>query len=400
VAEYAGFVCDVCSADVIKFQIVEKGRPMSWLRIRELVRKEFIQLFGDKRNRKMFILFPFIQMFIFGYVVNYDITNIRVAVLDYSKTTESRKLADSFTGSDIFHVTYNVADERQMAELLLRQKVDMGIKIGYDFASIIRKGQTASVQILVDGSMSNMASMRVAYTESVLDKFNREELRALYPMNMSYGKVDARIRTWYNPNLNSQYFFVPGIVAVLIMVTAFILTSIAIIREKEDGTMEQLIVTPLKSYEFIIGKTIPYVIIALAQMLAVIVVAIYWFEIPLQGSILLLFLATCLFLLSTLGIGLFISTISSTKQHAMMTSFFFILPFFMLSGFVFPIANMPVVVQWLTYLNPLRFFLVILRVIFLKGVGFDVLWPQYLALTILGIIVFAGAISRFKKRLD
>jgi ABC-2 type transport system permease protein len=276
----------------------------------------------------------------------------------------------------------------------------MGIKIGEDFAPIIRKGQTAPVQILVDGSMSNMASVRVAYTASVLDKFNREELRELYPMSVSYGKVDARIRTWYNPNLDSQYFFVPGIVALLIMVTTFILTSIAIIREKEDGTMEQLIVTPLKSYEFIVGKTIPYIIISLSQMLAVTGVAIYWFDIPFKGSFLLLLLATCLFLLSTLGIGLFISTISKTKQQAMMTAFFFILPFFTLSGFVFPIANMPEVVQWLTYLNPLRFFLVILRVIFLKGVGFDVLWPQFLALTILGTVVFTGAIFRFKKRLD
>jgi ABC-type multidrug transport system, permease component len=373
---------------------------MSWLRIRELVRKEFIQLFSDKRNRAVMFIFPFIQMMIFGYVVNYDISNIRVAVLDYSKTYESRKLADSFTGSNIFHIINNVADERQMAELMLQGKIDMGIKISQDFASIIRKGQTAPVQILVDGSMSNMATMRVAYTSSVLDRFNREELRELYPQHMSYGKIDARIRTWYNPNLDSQYFFVPGIVAILVMVTAFILTSIAIIREKEDGTMEQLIVTPLKSYEFIIGKTIPYIIIALAQMSAVIVVAIFWFRIPLNGSILLLFFATCLFLLSTLGIGLFISTISSTKQQAMMTSFFFIMPFFMLSGFVFPIDNMPEVVQWLTYLNPLRFFLVILRGIFLKGVGLDVLWPQYLALALLGTIVFSGAILRFKKRLD
>jgi ABC-2 type transport system permease protein len=373
---------------------------MSWLRIRELVRKEFIQLFSDRRNRVLMMIFPFIQMFIFGYVVNYDITNIRVAVLDYSRTYESRKLIDSFTGSKIFHVTYNAADEHQMAELLLRQKVDMGVKIGQDFASLIRKGQTAPIQILVDGCMSNMASMRVAYTATVLDKFNREELRELYLRTMRYGKVDARIRTWYNPNLDSQYFFVPGIVAVLIMVTAFILTSIAIIREKEDGTMEQLIVTPLKSYEFIIGKTIPYILISLGQMIAVTGVAIYWFGIPFKGSFLLLFFATCLFLLSTLGIGLFISTISSTKQQAMMTSFFFIMPFFMLSGFVFPIANMPEVVQWLTYLNPLRYFLVCLRNIFLKGVGLDILWPQYLALTILGTAVFAGAISRFKKRLD
>ncbi len=373
---------------------------MSWLRIRELVRKEFIQLLGDRRNRAIMFIFPFIQMLIFGYVVNYDITHIRMAVLDYSKTEESRRLLDNFTGSNLFHITHHMTDERQMTELLLRGTIDMGIKIDPDFASIIRKGQTAPVQILVDGSMSNMASMRVAYTVSVLDKFNRDTLRELYPMHMSYGKVDARIRTWYNPNLNSRYFFVPGIVAFLVMLTSFILTSIAIIREKEDGTMEQLIVTPMKSYEFILGKTIPYIILSLLQMFAVTAVAVYWFEIPFMGSLLLLFVATCLFMLSTLGIGLFISTISSTKQQAMMTAFFFILPFFMLSGFVFPIANMPEVVQWLTYLNPLRFFLVIIRNIFLKGVGFDVLWPQYLALTILGSIVFTGAISRSKKRLD
>jgi ABC-2 type transport system permease protein len=184
------------------------------------------------------------------------------------------------------------------------------------------------------------------------------------------------------------------------MLTSFILTSIAIIREKEDGTMEQLIVTPLKSYEFILGKTIPYILIALFMLFAVTGAAVFWFEIPFKGSFFLLLLAACLFLLSTLGIGLFISTISSTKQEAMMTAFFFLLPFFMLCGFVFPISNMPKVVQWLTYLNPLRYFLVIIRAIFLKGVGLDMLWPQYLALTVLGVVVFTGAISRSKKRLD
>jgi len=373
---------------------------MNWLRIRELVRKEFIQLFSDRRNRALMLVFPFIQMLIFGYVVNYDIRNIHMAVWDDSRTPESRRLLDDFTGSRIFHITRYATEERQLTEWLLRKKVDMGVKIGRDFADLIRKGQTAPVQILVDGSMSNMASVRVAYTASILDKFNRDTLRELYPMHMAYGKVDARVRTWYNPNLNSQYFFVPGIVAVLIMITTFILTSIAIIREKEDGTMEQLIVTPLKSYEFIIGKTIPYILLSLFQLFAVTAVAVYWFEIPFMGSLFLLFIATCLFMLSTMGIGLFISTIASTKQQAMMTAFFFILPFFMLSGFVFPIANMPKAVQWLTLLNPLRFFLVILRNIFLKGVGMDVLWPQYAALTVLGVVVFAAAISRSKKRLD
>lgn len=373
---------------------------MSWGRIRELVRKEFIQLLRDKRNRVVLFVAPFIQMLVFGYVVNYDIRNIRVAWLDYSRTYESRQLAEAFTGSNIFHIINKVNDERQMEALLLDGKIDMGVKIGPDFADIIRKGQTATIQILADGTMSNMASMRMAYTATVLDKFNRNMIRELYPQHMSYGKIDSRIRTWYNPNLDSQYFFVPGIVAFLVMLISLLLTSIAIIREKEAGTMEQLIVTPLKSYEFITGKTIPYIIIALAQMSAIIAVAIFWFEVPLIGSIFLLFFAACLFLMSTMGIGLFISTISATQQQAMMTTFFFIMPFLMLSGFIFPIVNMPVFVQWLTYLNPLRYFLIIIRGIFLKGVTLEVLWPQYLALFILGIFVFAGAINRFKKRLD
>jgi ABC-2 type transport system permease protein len=373
---------------------------MNWSRIRELVRKEFIQLLRDKRNRVILFAAPIIMMLVFGYVVNYDIRTIRVAVVDYSHTLESRRFTDAFEGSRIFSITHFLNDERKFENLLLRGLVDMGIKIPQDFASVIRSRQTSPVQIVADGSMSNMASLRMAYTSSVLDQFNRGMLRELYPQQMQYGRIDMRIRTWYNPNLESQHFFVPGIVAFVVMLISLLLTSIAIIREKEAGTMEQIIVTPLKSYEFILGKTIPYTIISLLQLMVVIVAAIYWFEIPLAGSVLLLFFAACLFLLSTLGIGLFISTISKTQQQAMMTTFFFILPFFMLSGFVFPIANMPEVVQWLTYLNPLRYFLVILRGIFLKGVGLDVLWPQYLYLTILGAIVFSGAIVRFKKRLD
>ena len=373
---------------------------MSWLRIKELVRKEFIQLLRDKRNRMVLFVSPLIQMLVFGYVVNYDIRNINVALLDYSRTYESRSFADAFTGSKIFHITHYLHNERQMEDLLLRGKVDMTIKIGPDFAGIIRKGQSAPVQIIADGSMSNMASLRVAYTMSVIDKFNRDTIRELYPMQMSYGHVDVRVRTWYNPNLDSQYFFVPGIVAFLIMLLSLLLTSIAIIREKEAGTMEQLIVTPIKPSELIIGKTIPYIIISLGQMVLVIILAVLWFKIPLKGSIVLLFFASCLFLLSTLGTGLFISTIASTQQQAMMATFFILLPFFMLSGFVFPIVNMPEVVQWLTLANPLRYFLVIIRGIFLKGVSFDVLWPQFLGLAVLGGVVFSGAVARFKKRLD
>jgi ABC-2 type transport system permease protein len=373
---------------------------MNWLRIREMVRKEFIQLFRDRKNRPILIMAPLIQILVFGYVVNYDIKDIRVALIDQSRTRESRLLIDSFTAGRIFRITHLPGTPGEMEGLFLAAKVDLGIRIPPDFSSRIRRGDTAEVQIVADGGMSNMASVRISYTTMILDRFNGELIRELYGRELKYGKIDGRIRTWYNPNLDSQHFFVPGIVAFVVMLISLLLTSIAIIKERENGTMEQLIVTPLKPIELIIGKTIPYTIIAIGQMVMVTLVALYWFEVPLAGSIFSLFWATCLFLLSTLGIGLFISTVSKTQQQAMMTTFFFILPFFMLSGFVFPIANMPTVVKWLTYLNPLRYFLVIIRGIFLKGVGLDILWPQYAALAVLGIAVFAGAVGRFRKRLD
>ena len=373
---------------------------MNWLRIREFVRKEFIQLFRDKKNRPLLIIAPLIQLLIFGYVVTTDVRDIKVAFLDQSHTPESRRLMDAFDANRTFRIIHYTDNPRDLEQVLLKRKVDLAIKVGPDFGERIRRGDTSPIQILVDGSMSNMAAVRVAYTSLVLDRLNRAFIEELYPEKIEYGKIDARIRTWYNPNLDSRNFYVPGIVAVLIMIITLLFTSMAIIREKEAGTIEQLIVTPLRPIELILGKTIPYIIIAQAQMVMVTIFAIFWFSIPMKGSVLLLFAATSLFLLSTLGIGLFISTVSATQQQAMMTTFFFLLPFFMLSGFVFPIANMPMVVQWLTYLNPLRYFLVIIRGIFLKGVGFEVLWPQYLALMILGLIVFTGAVSRFRKRLD
>ncbi len=373
---------------------------MSWLRIWALVRKEFILLFRDPQNRRFLIIAPIIQLLVFGYVVNYEIRDIRVAILDQARTRESRMITDAFSANKTFSIARFSQDKKEMEQLLLDGKVDLGIEIGPDLSRKISRGETAEIQILADGSISNMASIRIAYSVMVLSQLNQKLMKELYPFRMDYGKIDARIRTWYNPNLDSQHFFVPGIVAFVVMLIALLLTSIAIIKEKEAGTMEQLMVTPLEPIELIVGKTIPYIVISVAQMVVVTIIAVFWFQIPLSGSILLLFFATCIFLLSTLGIGLFISTVSSTQQQAMMTTFFFILPFFMLSGFVFPIANMPVVVQWMTYLNPLRYFLIIIRGIFLKGVGLDVLWPQYVALAVLGLAVFTGAIARFRKRLD
>lgn len=373
---------------------------MNWLRIRELVRKEFIQLFRDRKNRPLLIIAPLIQLVLFGYVVTTDVRDIRIGLFDLSRTAESRRFIDIVAANRTFRVTDRGDHLQKTEQLLLERKIDMVIKIPADFSARIQKGKTAAVQVLVDGSMSNMAAARISYTMSVIESVNNEMVRRIYPQRIPCGRIDPRIRTWYNPNLDSQHFYVPGIVAFLVMLLTLLLTSMAIIREKESGTMEQLIVTPLTPAELILGKTIPFILIAQTQMVMVTAFAILWFKIPLAGSLCLLFAATCLFLLSTLGIGLFISTISSTQQQAMMTTFFFILPFFMLSGFVFPIANMPLPVQGLTYLNPLRYFLIIVRGIFLKGTGLAVLWPQLLGLVILGGIVFTGAVARFKKRLD
>ncbi len=373
---------------------------MGLLRITEMVRKEFIQLFRDPTVRSVIVLTPLLQLLIFGYVVNYDIKNIRVSLIDRAQTRESRLLVDSLTSSGFFLLTTNPADMAAMEKLFLEGKADIGIHIPPDFSDLIRRGKTAEIQVIADGSMSNMAAVRISYFSSVIDRFNAGLIGELYPRELSYGKIDARIRTWYNPNTDSQKFFVPGIVAFIIMLISMLLTSLAIIREKEIGTMEQLIVTPIKPLELIIGKTIPYIAISLGQAVVITPLAIWWFDIPLAGSVFDLFVAACLFLLSTLGSGLFISTISKTQQQAMMTTFFFLMPFFMLSGFVFPISNMPVVVQWLTYLNPLRYFLVIIRGVFLKGIGIGALWEQYAALATLGIIVFAGATKRFHKRLE
>jgi ABC-2 type transport system permease protein len=373
---------------------------MGWLRVRELVRKEFIQLFRDRKNRPLLVIAPLVQLIVFGYVVTTDVRDIRVGLIDNARTPESRQFIDAIDANRTFRITHFLAHPAQLESLLLHRQVDLAITIPPDFTEKIRKGESAEVQILADGSMSNMAGVRIAYTSTLLEQFNSGLIRAIHKMQIDYGEVDGRIRTWYNPNLYSEYYYVPGIVAFLVMLLTLLFTSMAVVREKEGGTMEQLIVTPLRPFELILGKTIPFIIIAQGQMVMVIGFAIFWFEIPMVGNALLLLGATCVFLLSTLGIGLFISTVSRTQQQAMMTNFFFILPFFMLSGFVFPIANMPPVIQWLTYLNPLRHFLVIIRGVFLKGTGIHVLWPQFVWLSILGVLVFSGAVNRFKRRIE
>ena len=373
---------------------------MNRVRIRELIRKEFIQLFREKKNLPLLFISPFMMMIIFGYVVSADVNDVKVGILDQSRTRESRMFIDAVDANRTFRLTYFAAHIDDLEDILLHRKVDMVIKIGPDFSEKIRGGNSAVIQVLIDGSASNQSSKAIAYLSVVINNFNQGILKEIYHREFQYGRIDARIRTWYNENLESKNTFVPGIVAFAIMLTSLLFTSMAIIREKEAGTIEQLIVTPLRSYELILGKTIPYITIAIGQMIVITVFAVLWFSVPFNGNFLILLAGGCFFLISTIGIGLFISTVSRTQQQAMMTTFFFILPFFMLSGLIFPISNMPEIVQWFTLLVPLRYFLVIIRGVFLKGVGLGVLWPQFIGLSILGAIVFTGAVSFFRKRLD
>lgn len=373
---------------------------MSLVRVRELVIKEFIVLFRDRMNRRILFMAPIIQIVIFGYVVNYDVKDVTLAVFDQANTSQSRELVRAFDASPVFRVTLRPGNDRELEEALLEKKVDLALKIPPDFSVRIRSGQSAPVQLIADGTQSNMAQIRLAYSQAVVSGYNVRALQRIAGTKLAYGRIDDRIRTWYNPNLDSSLFFVPGIVAFIVMLISLLLTSIAVIREKEQGTMEQLLVTPLTPSEMILGKTIPYIVISIAQMALITAFARLWFDIPMAGSTLLLLAATCLFLLSTLGIGLFVSTVSATQQQAMMTTFFVMLPAFMLSGFIFPIANMPLAVRIVTYLNPLRYFLEVVRGIFLKGVSLDVLWPQYAAMAVLGAVFLSGAVARFHKRLD
>jgi ABC-2 type transport system permease protein len=291
----------------------------------------------------------------------------------------------------------------QIRDLLDHGKVSTAIQINRGFASALSSHQKVPIQMIVDGTDSNTATVTISYAAQIVRDYNRNlELEAIglptgAPLNRG---VDLESRVWFNINLESRMFYLPGVIALIGMLITLMLTSMAIVREREIGTMEQLIVTPLRPVELILGKLLPFALIALFDMTLITTVAAFWFEVPIKGSLPLLFASMVLFLLPSLGIGLFISTISTTQQQAMMTTFFFFFPANLLSGFAFPIENMPEVVQWITYLNPLRYFLVIIRGIFLKGVGAEILWPQMVSLGALGIIVLGLSALRFTKRLE
>jgi ABC-2 type transport system permease protein len=326
-------------------------------------------------------------------------------VLDLDHSQESRELLSRFSSSPYFDVQRQLTDSRQIGDLIDRGEATVGLEINAGFAQNLRKGQTAPLQVIVDATNSNTALIASGYVTQIAlgfaQSYQRDRIYRIAPQLVDkLPSVQLEQRPWYNPDLRSRWFFVPGIIGSLTLVLVVTLTAFAVVREREIGTLEQIMVTPIRPAEFILGKTLPFFLIGLFDVSLIAVVGTLWFQVPFRGNILVLFAGAVLFLLCMLGVGLLISTVSSTQQQAMVTSFFFIMPAITFSGFGFPISTMPQWLQYCTYLSPLRYFLVVLRGTYLKGVGMEILWPQMLAMAVLGISLLMVAVLRFHKALD
>jgi len=372
-------------------------------RIKHMLIKEFIQIFRDSRMKGVIFLMPIIQLLVFGYAVTTDVKHVATAVYDLDNSVASRELIARFVASGYFEITAYAKNPKHVRELIDRGDVRAVLQMNKGFEDDLRVGRTAILQLIVDGTDSNTAGIVLNYSAKITGEFSQKILATRFSrlkgLPLKPATVNLQTRAWFNENLESRNFYVPGVIAIIVMLITLMLTSMAVVREKEIGTMEQIMVTPITPAEFILGKTIPFALIGFADVVLITVLGVFWFEVPIRGSLLMLFVATALYLMTTLGVGLLISTVSETQQQAMMSTFFFYFPAVLLSGFMFPIANMPAMIQWLTYLNPLRYFLVIVRGIFLKGVGPAVLWPQMAALAVMGVVILWSASRRFQKTL-
>jgi ABC-2 type transport system permease protein len=371
--------------------------------ILHIMRKEFIQIRRDRRMFIMSFLSPVIQLVILGYAANLDVSNIPLLVCDRDGSRTSREFVQRFTSSGQFRLVGYVQTPDDIDGPMDKGAASLALVLPRGFESAILAHRTAEVQAIADGSESNSAGIGLGYAASIVGQYSQDILLAAFDRTgagLRPAAIDPRVRVWYNPTLRSRNYMVPAVLAMVLLMMTMMFTALAVVREKEAGTMEQLIVTPIRPYELIIGKLAPFAILSIVDVVLVLVVATFWFHVPLKGSVPLLFLLCFVFEIATLGLGLLISTLAKTQQEATMTTQFFIMqPMMQLSGFAFPIANMPVVVQMITLLLPLRYFMTIIRGIFLKGVGMASLWRDSLALLGLGLVILTVAISRFRKRL-
>jgi ABC-2 type transport system permease protein len=372
--------------------------------ILSILRKEFLQLRRDPKLFPVIFISPILQLLLLGYAANLDVKNIPSVICDMDRSAASRTFLDDFVNSGYFSVVARVEKMDEIDRYLDHGDAAMAFVTPRGFGDKVAARREASVMIIADGSESQSASIGVNYATMIAARFTQKIIFEAFERAKGLGLkpvlVNAEVRVWYNPELKSRNFMVPGVLGLILMIMTTSLASLGIVRERETGTMEQLIVTPIRPHQLIIGKLLPFVLIGLVDATFVIAVARGWFGIPVRGSVPLLFALCLAFMLNTLGTGLFISTISRTQQQAMLTSLFFIMPQIMLSGFVFPIENMPKVFQYLTTIIPIRYFFVIIRGIMLKGAGWPELWPQAAALLVLGTVILGLSVARFHKKLD
>jgi ABC-2 type transport system permease protein len=372
-------------------------------RLAAIILKEFIQLVRDRRTLTMAILMPVIQLFLFGYAITTDVKHLPTAVLDLSRTPESRRLLESFANTQYYDLRFTVRDMDEIEHLINSGKARVGIVIPPDYARRLLNGDQVTVQVLVDASDPMVARSAITTARTLGQLRSFEALIARIPSAGGAGEdlpFDVRVRAWYNPDLRSVNFMVPGLLAVVLQLLTMLLTAMAIVRERELGTLEQLVVTPITRAELMLGKILPYVALGYVDITLALLVSSFWFNVPIRGSVLLLYLLTLLFYLSTLGMGILISTLSRNQRQAMQGTFFIVFPSFLISGFLFPREGMPLFLQWLGYLLPLTHFLILVRGIILKGIGLPYLWPQVLPMTALGLAFFIASVLRFQKRLE
>lgn len=374
-------------------------------RIKQMVIKEFIQVFRNKRTRIILIVPPIVQMLIFGYAATFEIGHVPTVVLDLDHSQESRELLSRFSSSPYFDVQRQLTEARQLHDLIDSGEATVGIEIDAGFAQKLRQGQSAPLQVILDATNSNTALIASSYVTQVAlgwaQQAQQDRMERAAPQLIEQTPaVELEQRPWFNPNLSSRWFLVPGVIGSLMLVLVIMLTALAVVREREIGTLEQIMVTPIRPAEFILGKTLPFFLIGLFDVVLIGAVGTLWFQVPFRGHISVLLTGAVLYLLCMLGAGLLISTVSSTQQQAMVTAFFFIMPAITFSGFGFPISTMPPWLQYMTYASPLRYFLIVLRGTYLKGVGMDTLWPQMAAMAGLGMLLLMLAALRFRKSLD
>lgn len=370
-------------------------------RIKPIIIKEFRQIKRDKRTLGILLLIPAFMLIMFGYALNFDVKHIPLAVYDGDKTKTSREFVNNFLHSEYFELKYYLNTANEADTLLGEEKVKVAIIIPQNFANQLLTGKETSIQVIADGVNSNNATTAVGYINAITQEYSIKVLvNALARTGRSGAllPIDYRPRIWYNPELKSVKFMIPGLISFILMIVSVISTALSIVKEKERGTMEQITVSPIKPIELIIGKTIPYVIISIIAGIIILIFGYILFDVVIKGNLLLLFLITLIFLTGCLGWGLFISTISDTQQAAfMIAALTTMLPAFILSGFVFPIRNMPVIIQAITYIIPVRYFMVVLRSIILKGVGLEAFWNQVIFLIIFAVLMIGISSAKMKK---